>query len=160
MEDVLRLCEGLPERVFAAGEELMAEGTRSGEVLVLVEGEVDIHRAGVLLMRASEPGIFLGEMSALLGTPRTARVVAATPTRVRVADPDAVFGTEAGLLLEMARLLARRLNAVTAYLVDIQRQYADETGHLGLMHEVLQDLLDLRPTGFVPGSAREDVPDY
>ena len=162
MENVLALCDDLPEEAFAPGQQLMAEGGEpDGRIYVLVDGTVEVSRGGVLIVRLSEPGVFLGEMSALLGAPHSAQVVAATQVHVRVLDDAGrMFGSEAGLLLEMAKLLARRLNAVTAYLVDIQRQYADQGGHLGLMHQVLQDLLDVRPTGFVPGSAREDVPGY
>ena len=56
--------------------------------------------------------------------------------------------------------MARRLTAVTAYLVDIKRQYADTNTHLALMDQVLGHLIAMQPTAFQPGSERDDVPDY
>ena len=60
----------------------------------------------------------------------------------------------------IAQLLARRLAAVTAYLVDIKRQYANSDTHLGLMDQVLGNLIAMHPSLTEPGSERSDVPDY
>jgi len=46
--------------------------------------------------------------------------------------------------VHVARLLARRLNAVTTYLVDLKRQYEDRDDHLGMVDEVLESLLQLQ----------------
>lgn len=158
MDDGLRLSEGLPEREFAAGEDLMAEGARSGELHVLMAGEVGIEVHGVLVKRVSDPGAFLGEISALLGTTHSARVYAIGPTRTRVMAGAALLDNP-DLLLSVARLLAARLSAMTGYLADLRTQYADADGHLSLMADVLSELTAVRPTGVVPGSSRPDVYD-
>ncbi len=159
MDDILALSAGLPERVFAAGEELMTEGSRCGQIFVLVSGVVGIEIGGVLVLRVSDPGAFLGEISALLGTPHSARVVALEDTRTREL-PSGEVTSSPEMLLGVARLLAARLQAMTGFVVDLRRQYGDDATHLGLMAEVLSELTSARPVAIAPGSAREDVPDY
>jgi CRP/FNR family transcriptional regulator, cyclic AMP receptor protein len=159
VEDILAICQDLPARDFAAGEELVSEGTSSGLIHVLLEGTVGVEIAGVLVKRISDPGSFLGEIAALLGTPHSARVVALTDCRVRAMEADSILERPA-VLLAMARLLAARLHAMTGYLVDLRNQYGDEETHLGMMAEVLSELTSVRPVTVSPGSARSDVPDY
>ena len=158
---MLSLCRGLPERSFAQGEELLGEGGQSGQLLVLIEGEVSIRRQGFPIAHLREPGIFLGEISALLGSAHSASVVAEAPTRCHVIDDAATaLARYPELLIGVARLLARRLSALTAYLVDIKRQYGEANGHLALMDQVLSELMSVQPLVIEPGSAREDQPDY
>ena len=160
MESVLSLCADVPDQVFAVGEELLGPNGR-GRMLVLVEGEVGLFRHGMLVVRLHTPGELLGEMSALLGTRNTASVIALAPTRCRVIpDAAAALAQHPELLLFVARLLARRLNAVTGYLADIKHQFGGEDGHLGLMDEILAELMSVTPLPIEPGSARDDVPDY
>jgi CRP/FNR family transcriptional regulator, cyclic AMP receptor protein len=161
MDDVLSLCAGLPIRTFAPGEVLLAEGSPGGAMYVLVRGAVEVRKDGGTLVRIDDPGAFLGEISALLGVPRSADVVAVEATEVRVIeDPTAVLAAEPELVLAIARLLAHRLRAVTSYLADLKRQYGGAGGHLGLMDQVLSELTAMRRTSLAPGSEREDVPDY
>jgi CRP-like cAMP-binding protein len=157
--EVLALCADLPERRFEAGEELFPYGALSGTIFVLTAGVVAIEAAGVLVKRVSEPGAFLGEISALLGTTHSARVYAVEPTRTHELDVEQITSNPV-LLLAVARLLAARVHAMTDYLVDVQRQYGDSAGHLALMSEVLSELSGGARVTITPGSAREDVPDY
>jgi CRP-like cAMP-binding protein len=160
MSDVLGRCADLPTRALAAGDVLIAEGAPPGVVHILVDGVVDVSVGGATILTLGEPGTFLGELSVLLDQPASATVVAATPTTVHVlADPATTFQERPDLLLDVARLLARRVAALTSYLVDLREQYADAPGHLGMMDTVLTALMsaDLRPAD--PGSDRE-VPDY
>jgi CRP-like cAMP-binding protein len=159
VDDILALCADLPEREFEVGEVLLAEGSRSGEIYVLIEGTVGIEVGGNLVKRISDPGAFLGEISALLGTTHSARVVAISATRTKVM-PAVAATTNPELLLGMARLLAARLQAMTGYLADLRHQYADSDTHLGLMAEVLSELTSVRPSGVTFGSSRSDQPDY
>ncbi len=79
-------------------------------------------------------------------------------------DAAAAARSDPELTFAVAQLLARRLQAVTSYLVDIKRQYADTDTHLGLMDQVLAHLIQMQPAGTEPGtrsgSERSDVPDY
>ncbi len=161
MDDVLALCSDLPARIFAPGEVLLAEGTRGAAMFILVAGRVEVRKASVTVTSVSEPGAFLGEMAALLGTPASADVVAVAPTEVLVVeDAAASIADDPQLTLAIARLLARRLQAVTSYLGDLKRQYADLDGHLSMMDTVLSELTSMRPRDVEAGSERDDVPDY
>jgi CRP/FNR family transcriptional regulator, cyclic AMP receptor protein len=158
VEEILSLCRNLPTRDFPAGAELISEGSRSESIYVLLEGTVGVVISGVLVTRISDPGSFLGEIAALLGTAHSARVVALTDCRARVLAADSIVDNPA-ILLGMARLLAARLHGMTGYLVDLRNQYGDEDTRLGMMAEVLSELTLVRPSGVTPGSARTDVPD-
>jgi CRP/FNR family transcriptional regulator, cyclic AMP receptor protein len=161
MDDVLALCSDLPARTFAPGEVLLAEGASGAAMFILVVGRVEVRKASVTVTSVSEPGAFLGEMAALLGTPASADVVAVAPTEVLVVeDAAASIADDPQLTLAIARLLARRLQAVTSYLGDLKRQYADLDGHLSMMDTVLSELTSMRPHDVEAGSERDDVPDY
>src|SRR4029450_12328428 len=71
MSPVLRACQGLPTRTFAAGEAVLEEGSPAGELFVLASGSVEIVKGDVQITTVSDPGSFFGEMSVLLGRPHT-----------------------------------------------------------------------------------------
>jgi hypothetical protein len=75
-------------------------------------------------------------------------------------DASAAVQKRPELTYAIAQLLARRLTALTAYLVDIKRQYANSNTHLALMDQVLGNLIATHPSATKPGSERSDVPDY
>lgn len=156
------LCAGLPLRQVPAGEALLREGQRDDRLYVLASGAFDVVRDGVRVVRIAERGAFLGEMSAVLGTAPSADVVATEPSQVHVIDQASqTVQRDAALTLAIAQLLARRLQAVTAYLVDLQHQYAGTGSHLALMDQVLARLMQMQPGPVLaPGSERRDLPDY
>ena len=161
MSDLLAMCDCWPQLHVRQGELLIEKDVRSNRLYVLKRGAFDVVRDGVRVVRIREPGAFLGEISAVLASPATADVVAAEDSVVHVVDDAATSVKErADLTYAIAQLLARRLSAVTAYLVDIKRQYADTNSHLGLMDQVLGNLMTMQPTQIAPGSQRTDVPDY
>lgn len=161
MSDTLRLCAGLPERHVAKDSALIEEGLGTDRLYVLKTGAFEIIRSGIRIVVISEPGAFLGEMSAVMGSAPTASVVAVCDSVVHVIEgaTDAVR-TRPELTFAIARVLAHRLSAVTAYLVDIKRQYADSNTHLALMDQVLANIIAMHPNAPKPGSQRVDVPDY
>jgi CRP-like cAMP-binding protein len=161
MNDVLAACARLPERRVSKGATLIEEGVRVDRLYVVQRGSFEIVRGGVRLVVVREAGAFLGEMSAVLGSAPTASVVAAEDSVVHVLDDASnAVRTQPELTYAVARLLARRLAGVTAYLVDIKRQYADSNTHLALMDQVLGNLIAISPAGERTGSERQDVPDY
>ena len=161
MNDVLAMCRDLPEMRLAKGDNLIEEAVRTNRLYVLKSGSFDVMRNGVRVILISEPGAFLGEISAVLGSAPTASVVAAEDSTVHVVDDaSAAVQSRPELTYAIAQLLARRLSAVTAYLVDIKRQYADSNTHLGLMDQVLGNLIAMHPSLTETGSERSDVPDY
>ncbi len=161
MNDVLAMCGDLPELRLARGDTLVEEGVRTDRLYVLKSGAFEVVRNHVRVVLISEPGAFMGEISAVLGSAPTATVVAARDSTVHVVDhASAAVRKRPELTLAIAQLLARRLAAITAYLVDIKRQYADTDTHLALMDEVLGNLIAIQPAAIAPGSERSDVPDY
>jgi CRP/FNR family cyclic AMP-dependent transcriptional regulator len=152
----------LPRHRVAAGETLIEEGVRTDRLYVLEEGGLEIVRGGIRVVEVREPGAFVGEISALLGTPPTASVIAVEDSVLLVVDhASAAVAGNAALTHAVARLLARRLQAVTSYLVDLKRQYADTDTHLALMDQVLADLMAAQARTLErPGSERGDVPPY
>lgn len=159
MASVLHLCAKLPERTFAAGETLLAEGDRSGLLFVLREGAVEILKGDFQITTVEEPGAFFGEMSVLLDMPHMATVKALRDSTVHVAsDPLAFLGSHPDLALALSRLLARRLHFVTTYLVDLKKQFEDQSSHLGMVDEVLESLLHHQDAESKPGSDRYPDP--
>ncbi len=67
---------------FERGDRLCSTGESSFHAFMLVQGEVRVEREGVTLTTVDSPGEILGETAALTGTPRTAAMVAASPTVV------------------------------------------------------------------------------
>jgi CRP/FNR family transcriptional regulator, cyclic AMP receptor protein len=152
METWLTLAEGLSRRQLAEGDTLLAEGTRSGQLYVLLSGALRVEKGGVAITSINERGACVGELSLLLDVPATADVVASEPVTVAVVDDAArVLESDASASLELARLLATRLQHMTTYLADIQRQYADHEGGLGMVGTVLGSLMHR------PGRARSEL---
>ena len=168
MIDALALCRDLPLLSVPAGETLMQENVRSERLYVLVDGAFDVVRNGVRVVQIAEPGAFIGEISAVLGSAPSASVVALRDSRVHIVDQASqAVERNPALTLAIAQLLARRLQALTAYLVDIKRQYDGSDSHLALMDQVLANLIALQPgmgvaTGDAAkgGSERGDMPGY
>jgi CRP-like cAMP-binding protein len=155
------MCRDLPELRLASGECLIEESVRTDRLYVLKTGAFDIVRGGVRIVTIDMPGAFLGEISAVLGSAPTASVLATQDSTVHVVDEaSACVQRQPQLTYAIAQLLARRLAAVTAYLADIKRQYADTDTHLALMDKVLANVMAMQPSATTPGSERLDVPDY
>jgi CRP-like cAMP-binding protein len=71
------------EDVFAAGERVLRKGLSGGNFYVILEGEAAVELDGRHLARLGR-GDFFGEISALIGDPPTADVVAVTILRCLV----------------------------------------------------------------------------
>lgn len=151
MQELLEQCRDCPTRRLEPGEVLLREGERSGQLFVLVSGTVEVHRGDVEIALVDEPGAIFGEMAVLLDRPHTASVRAQGPAEVHVVkDAESFLAQRPGLTLPVARLLARRLDNVTAYLVDIKRQFQDREDHLGIVDEVLEALSHEQGEAFLP----------
>jgi CRP-like cAMP-binding protein len=158
--DIVRLTSDRPDRPVADGEAVVREGVRTGALVVLVQGVLEVRRAGRAVVRMSEPGSIVGELGLLLDAPASADVVAVGPAVVRrIDDADELFATSPAFARHLATVLAARLWQVSTYLSDLQRQFADSGDVLGLVPTVLQELLGgARPVPD-PGSDREpDAP--
>jgi CRP/FNR family cyclic AMP-dependent transcriptional regulator len=145
MANILELIAGHPTRSFAPGETIMEQDAPSGPLLVLVEGEVEILRDKVRVGKISLPGAVFGEMSVLLGSAHTATVSALKPSRFAVIEePRQFLAGSADASLHVASLLAKRLDALSKYLVNVKEQYEGHD-HLGMVDSVLETLMHRQP---------------
>ncbi len=162
MSTILDACQGrLPERSFAAGEVIIAEGTPAGKLFILAEGTVEVAKEEYVINTLSDPGSVFGEISVLLDTVHTATVRTTSPTRFFVVDDPLEFlRSTPDVALGVARLLAHRLHAMTTYLVDLKHQFEQYTDHFGMVDQVLDALTHSQLEEHKPGSDREREPNY
>ena len=151
---------GLSEATYPDGAQILVEGHRHRELLILVSGAVRITVSGAEIRLIDEPGSILGEMATLLDAPATATVTAVGECRFRrTDDAEAFMRDHPTFAFEIASTLARRLDLITRYLADLRNQYADRSDHLGVVDTVLESLMQHNDNGVQPGSEREtDAP--
>ena len=161
MQALLDLASGLPQRVLAADEVLLAEGDAGGVLYILLDGGLRVVKRGTPVAAITEPGMCVGEISLLLDVPTTADVVATEPTVVAmVADGKQALADHPSLARTLAELLAARVQRMTTYLADLQRQYADHEGGLGMVDVVLGSLMHHSANRSQLGSDRDPEPEY
>lgn len=152
MSPILQLLRDCEKRHFAAGEMILEQGKMDGQLCFLIDGFVEVVKDDVQVAKISEPAAAFGEMAVLLGTPHTASVRALKPSTFHVVEnPRAFLESSPRVCLHVCELIARRLDTMTKYLVDVQHQLAGED-HLGLVHGVLETLLHRHPTKRTPPS--------
>jgi len=109
---------------FPAGAELITQGNQAnGSIMVLKEGEVEVLRDGKFVASIKQSGAIFGEMSVLLERGHSATVRAVSDVQLYVID-DAlkVLAAHPAWLLQIARLLAQRVNATTEQLVELKQR--------------------------------------
>lgn len=160
MRQILNLCSAdMPQRTVAAGVTLMEEGKRDHLLLILIEGSVEILKGEYQINVISEPGAVFGEVSVLLDAPHTATVKTTAESRFYVADdPLAFLRSNPAIALGVSRLLAKRLHAMTTYLVDLKQQFEGHDDHFGMIDEVLDSLAHAQDDEHEPGSDRDPDP--
>ena len=119
MSSISNLAAAGAARDLAAGEVLIAEGEEGGNLYVLESGQLSVERGGVALATISQPNALVGEMSMLLARRHSATVRAVGAARVRtIPDAKARLLADPELLFRLAALLAARLEATSAVLVE------------------------------------------
>lgn len=142
---LLKALGKLQPQDFAAGTTLIAQGEGPARLFILAEGTLEVVRGDVGVATIAEPGAAVGEMAALLGRPASATVRAKTAVRAYVvSDPNAFFEKSPGVLIEIARTLARRLDDTTAFLAESRHRFAGK-----------DDLVFLEDVFALLGSAHE-----
>lgn len=160
MNKILELCSGLEEKIFAPYQVVLEEGGRTNRIFILIDGEVVIEKEGVEINTVSEPGSIFGEMSILLDLPHMASVKTTEESSFYVAENGLQFlKSDMEIAFFISRLLAKRLNGVTSYLVDIKNQYKDhETYHFTIVDTVLENIVHQQDDESDLGSDRIDEP--
>lgn len=145
MSGILDLVAHHPRREAPAGEMLLEQGEAAASMLVLISGEVEVLHDKIRVARTAEPGAVFGEMSILLRRHCTASVRTLKPSVFAVVDqPERFLKESSEASLHVAVLLARRLEALNRYLVDVKTQYEGHD-HLGMVDDVLNTLLHQQP---------------
>ncbi len=129
------------QQQFPAGAVLIPQGGKLNTMFVLRSGELEVERDGIVVAAIRQPGTIFGEMAVLLDAPHSATVRAVSAVEVFVI-PDAVRVLEQHphLLLQVARLLAKRVSTTTANLVAYERAAATHQEGLLLPHETVTRL--------------------
>lgn len=144
---LLQTCQSLPVTSFARDQDLLVEGENTGRMFVLISGAVEVLKQDVSIAIVEDPGALFGEIAALLGLPHMASVRALEDTRCHVIEnPEEFLKEHPEIGLHLSRLLARRLNGLSGYLVDLKRQFEDHEDHLGMVDEVLESLMHRQPS--------------
>jgi CRP-like cAMP-binding protein len=124
----------------------MTQGEDHHRLLVLIEGGVEVLKDGVRVARCREPGAVFGELSILLDVPHTATVRTTEPSSFFVMDdPKEFLRDNPGAALQLCRMLARRIDSLNGYLVDIKQQFQEQEGHMSMIGDVLDTLMHHQP---------------
>ncbi len=144
----------MQERRFERGDVVLEEGNAGGALLILAEGSVEILKQEYQINTVESAGSIFGDVSVLLGLNHMATVKALEPCRFYVAvDALEFLKSNPEVHLHLSTLLAKRLNSVTNYLVDLKSQFEDRDDHLGMVDEVLESLLHHQADKSTPSSA-------
>lgn len=140
MQSLLTLAASHPSRTYAAGEILIGQGFEGGDLFILETGQLSVERDGVRIATVATPGSLIGEMSVVLGTLNTATVQAEKPTTVRVIrDAQQYLKSDPELTFRIAWLMANRLDATSAYLVQLTKDHVGKP-ESGLLGRILSSL--------------------
>jgi CRP/FNR family cyclic AMP-dependent transcriptional regulator len=132
------------------GEPLLTQGGTDRVLFVLVEGAVEAVEDDVVVARRKDAGAIFGDLSVLLDIPHTASVRATSPSMfIAVAKPRAFLEKHPPVCLQLCELLARRLDAVDKYLVDVKHQFEGHD-HIGMVDSALDTLMRRQPKRRIP----------
>jgi CRP-like cAMP-binding protein len=139
----LKRIGALPLVTYQAGENVLTAGSRTGRLLILKKGAVVVVKDTIEIAKVAEPGAVFGELSALLDQPHSADVRALETSQFHVADADALLVQDPLVLLYVATVLARRLDAATHVLIELKSQVrASQPGsEIGETIEKMEGLL-------------------
>jgi CRP-like cAMP-binding protein len=135
---VLGKVASLPVETYGQGELVLAGGSATGKLLIMIEGAVEVVRAGVAIAEIAEPGAVFGDLAVLLDQPHSADVRALRPSTFHVADGRTILRVDPTVTLYVAVVLAQRLETVDGLLVDARRRLA-QTDH---PNRILRETLD------------------
>jgi CRP/FNR family cyclic AMP-dependent transcriptional regulator len=134
---------GLPVVKHRAGEVVLTAGSKTGELLFLRSGTVEVVKDGVQIASVNAPYSVFGEQAILLDQPHTADVRTVEQSEFYVADAATILAGDPTVALYVAAILARRLDDANRWLVGVKRQL--QTGEppsaIGKAVEKVEELL-------------------
>ena len=149
----------LPVRHVAAGECVIAQGSKTGRLFILIEGKVDIVKDDEVIVSAGRTGDIFGDLSALLDLPHTTSVRAVVDSSFYVAEDARLFLEQnPPVLMFLCELLARRLVSANDYLVNLKQQFEGHD-HFDMVDKVLESLLNRHPRERIPSRSTIEFTD-
>ena len=145
--EVLEKLADYPLRVFEEGDVVLSAGSRTGRLLFLKHGAVDVIVDDVEVVRADEPGAVFGDVALLLDRQHKADVRAVQPSSFFVIeDAERFLEAEPAVLLYIAQVLAMRLDAVNHLLIEGKGRAEAEprTGFFAEMYHRIVGALQIR----------------
>jgi CRP-like cAMP-binding protein len=112
----------LPVVTYQPGETVIADGSKTGRLLILKKGTVAIVKEDTEIAKVAEPGAVFGELSILLDQPHTADVRALETSQFHVANATALLEQNPVAVLYVASVLAHRLNSANHALIQLKHQ--------------------------------------
>ena len=137
---MLQKLSSWPIEAYQAGATVLAGGTTTGRLLVLIEGVVEVVRDGRRIAELAEPGAVFGELALLLDQPHTADVRTLAPSTFHVADGRTILRVDPATTLYVAAVLAQRLTTVNRYLVEVRARMAKTDQPRPLFEETLDNI--------------------
>ena len=160
--DFLRRCAGLSMMRQEAGVTVLTSGSKTGRLLVLRSGSVEIVKDGVQIAKVSAPGAVFGELAVLLDQAHTADVRTLEVSDFYVANAATLLAHDSAVPLYVAAILAQRLDRANQALVEIKRQLraGEPRRVIGKTVEKVEQLLSPNGDLFNPSySTNPFVPD-
>ena len=147
--DFLTRCAGLSMVRLQAGETALTSGSKTGRLLVLRSGSVEVVKDGAQIAKVSTPGAVFGELAVLLDQAHTADVRALEQSDFYVANAATLLAHDSAVPLYVAVILAQRLDGANQALVELKRQLqaGEPSSVISNTVEKVEQLL--RPTGNV-----------
>ena len=112
----------LPLVTYQPGETVIADGSRTGRLLILRKGTVAIVKEDTVIAKVAEPGAVFGELSVLLDQPHTADVRALETSQFHVANATTLLAQNPIAVLYVATMLAQRLDGANHALIQLKHQ--------------------------------------
>ncbi|NUN09071.1 MAG: cyclic nucleotide-binding domain-containing protein [Ignavibacteriaceae bacterium] len=106
---------------FNAGDIILRQDSVGTEFFILIQGKVGIYKDGTKLAEYTEPGTVVGEISAILHTPRSATIIALTDSEfieIEGSIEDEIK-THPDIILYVLSNLAERLRQTTGDLATV-----------------------------------------
>lgn len=125
LEAVFDRLSGFPIRTFEEGDIVLADGSTTGRLLFLIQGEVQVAKDGWRIATVAEPGAVFGEMAALRGKPHSADVVAIRRSSFFMVSKAVPFlRNEPLIALYIAVVQSKRLEAANRSVIAAKSQFA------------------------------------
>ena len=136
---------------YQPGESVIADGSKTGRLLILKKGTVAIEKEGTEIAKVTEPGAVFGELSVLLDQPHAADVRAVESSQFHVANAATLLEQNPMAVLYVATVLAQRLDSANHALINLKSQLKAGEPHNAVAKTVskMEELLSVSRASLV-----------